>query len=83
MAADPSGLIPPALCIDRCIPAGLQLPVLISIFAKLANVSLDPATLIPDALCVNACIPPGYQMAVLISLVSQMGAVGGPVAGGG
>lgn len=80
---DPSDFTAGAPCNFCVIPPGLQLPTLISIFAKLANMSLDPATLISDAVCVQACVPPGFQMAALISLAQKIVDLGGGLAGGG
>lgn len=67
-----------AACLD-CIPKGMQMPVLISIFAQIAGMSADAATLVSDARCLQ-CIPHGMQMPVLIYLAQQIIAGGG---GGG
>ena len=61
----------------------MQMPVLISIFAQLANLMPDPKALIDGATCIACNIPPGYQLPVLISLASQILSMGGGVAGGG
>jgi len=66
-----------ARCIDQCLPLGFQLPVLISIFARLAGVSADPQSLINGALCIQQCVPQGMMMPVLISLAEQIVAGGG------
>ncbi len=69
-----------AECIFECLPRGYQLPVLISIFARLANMSTDTNALIAGATCIECNIPPGMQLPVLISLAQQIVAGGG---GGG
>ena len=73
-------LIEQARCLNSCLPAGYQVPVLISIFAKIAGVSADPNSLIADARCLNSCIPAGMQLSVLIDLANKILAGGG---GGG
>lgn len=77
-ASSTDDLLEDSKCIE-CIPYGLQLGVLISIFAKLAGVSADPNTLIENAKCLE-CIPNGLKLGVLISLAEQIVAGGG---GGG
>lgn len=72
VSCDPSSLVEDARCIDSCIPEGMQMSVLISIFCQLAGMSCDPSTLINDARCIDSCIPPGYRMSVLISLACQL-----------
>ncbi len=69
-----------AVCIEQCLPRGFYLPVLISIFARLANMSTDTNALIAGATCIECNIPPGMQLPVLISLAQQIVAGGG---GGG
>lgn len=80
---DPSSFTAGAPCNFCAIPPGLQLPTLISIFAKLANMPLDPSTLMADAVCVHACVPGSYQMPVLIALAQKIVDLGGGLAGGG
>ncbi len=65
-------LISQAKCIQQCIPAGMQLPVLIAVFARLAGMSTNTNALIDAAKCIDQCIPPGMQMAVLIALANQI-----------
>lgn len=72
MATDPTTLEAEAKCISKCIAPGDQLPVLISLFAQIAGVSLDPTALVAGAKCISKCIAPGDQMPVLISLLAQI-----------
>jgi hypothetical protein len=74
---DPTALAADANCLN-CIPPGLQLPVLIWLFAQIAGVTTDPTTLAANANCL-ACIPPGMQWPVLIWLATQIagGTTGG------
>lgn len=60
----------------------MELPVLIYIFARLANMSADPKTLVANAACMT-CIPPGVQMSVLINLAYQILTNGGSSIGTG
>ncbi len=77
-ATNPDVLLEESKCME-CIPLGLQLGVLINIFAKIAGVSTDPNTLMDGAKCME-CIPMGLQLGVLIFLADQINQGGG---GGG
>lgn len=72
MAQDTNTLIQGAACIDRCIPDGMKMAVLIFLFAQKAGVSIDPASLIKNAACVDKCIPDGMKLSVLIQLANQI-----------
>lgn len=72
-----------ARCIDSCIPAGMQLAALISLFQKVAGVSLTTDQLMDGAKCIDSCIPRGMQLPVLISLAQTIVANGGGGGGGG
>jgi hypothetical protein len=72
MPTDIATLIDNAKCIETCIPTGMQLPVLIALFAQIAGTSTDPATLVDNARCIETCIPPGMQLPVIISLLDQI-----------
>jgi hypothetical protein len=72
-----------ATCVDCGVPQGMQLAILIVLFADLAKVSADPQSLVTAASCVQCAIPPGMQMSVLISLANQILAGGGGGGGGG
>jgi hypothetical protein len=76
VAANTNALIDQAKCIDQCIPKGMQLSVLISIFARLAGVPPDTQSLINAALCIDQCIPPGMQLAVLNGLANTLTTAG-------
>jgi hypothetical protein len=76
-APDTAALIEQSKCIEGCIPRGMLLPVLISVFAKLAGMPLDPKILIDGATCINACIPAGLQIPVLILVASNIKGGGG------
>jgi hypothetical protein len=76
MATDNQSLVNQAACVDCAIPQGMQLSVLIVLFAQLAGVSLNPQALVNLANCVQCAIPAGMQMAVLIQLANQILAVG-------
>ena len=70
-----------AKCIDQCIPKGMQMAVLIAVFAKLAGMSTtDTNALIAKATCIDQCIPPGMQISVLNGLANQILAGGGGLA---
>ena len=71
-SADINTVLDGAKCVDSTIPRGMQLPVLIYIFAKLANMQVDPNALIEQAKCINAYIPAGLQVSVLILLSSYI-----------
>lgn len=58
------------------IPTGMQLPVLISLFARTAGASSDPEVLMREAKCIYSCVPVGVQMPVLIYLAFQIVASG-------
>ncbi len=77
-ATSTDSLIAQAVCLD-CIPYGYRLPVLISLFAKIADVPTDTNSLIAGAECISQCIPAGLQLAVLISLADQIAQGGGTV----
>lgn len=80
MACDPAELISDANLIDCCIPKGMQMSVLISLFCQLNDMSCDAPTLLEEARCIDQCIPDGAKMSVLISLACQLVETGG---GGG
>ena len=67
-----------ARCIEPCVPQGMELSVLISIFAQIAGVSTDPNSLMAGAVCIDRCIPKGIQDAALISILNQIVEGGGP-----
>ncbi len=72
VSCDPADLIRDATCIYECVPQGMQMPILISIFCQLADMDCTPASLMTSAACQLQCIPAGMQMPVLISLVCQI-----------
>lgn len=65
-------LLDSAKCIGSCIPQGMQLPVLINIFAEIANMSTTPGELMDSAKCYASCIPERMQLPVLIYLATQI-----------
>lgn len=79
MAATTQELLTNARCLECGIPSGMQMAVLISLFAEIADVAADPQTLMDRAAC-WACVPTGAQLAVLISLAQDIVDNGG---GGG
>jgi len=80
-AIDTTTLMNNARCIESCVPEGMQLAVLINLFAQIAGMSTDPNTLMQAARCMT-CIPEGDRMGVLIYLADQI-AQGGGGGGGG
>ncbi len=78
--ASTDALIDQARCIQQCIPQGMQVPVLIAVFARLAGMSANTNALIDAAKCIDQCIPPGMQLSVLIALANQI--AGGAGSGG-
>ena len=85
-SCDPSDLVEAGKCINQCIPAGMQMAVLISIWCRIVQLiddtmSCDPADLMESAKCIYCNIPPGMQMPVLISLSCQI-LTGGGTGGG-
>ena len=72
MSADPQTLVNNAQCIEHCVPTGMQLPVLISLVAKLAGANPDPTVLVANTQCIGQFIPPGLQLAVLVSVACQL-----------
>ena len=76
MAQTTQEIIDGATCLDCAIPLGLQLPVLIYVFARAAGVSTDPQTLVDNAACISACIPPGMQLAALLGIQASGGGGG-------
>lgn len=84
MQCDSQSLVTPAVCQISCIPAGVQLSVLISLYCKIASVNCDPQSLVTSAVCQISCLPAGTQMAILISLSCQiLNGSGGGGGGGG
>jgi hypothetical protein len=80
VAANTNALIDQAKCIDLCVPRGMQLAVLIGIFADIAGMDpTDTNALIRLGTCIDGCIPPGMQLAVLNGLINSVtnGDVGG------
>lgn len=77
MTTDPNTLLANAKCLDKCIPDGAKMGILIYIFAKYANMSTDPNTLLAGAKCLNNCIPDGAKMGVLIYIATQIAGGGG------
>jgi hypothetical protein len=71
-SSDAATLAGDAVCIQSCVPDGLRVPALISLFADIAGVSKDPSDLIKNSVIINCCIPLGLQMAVLVSLFAQI-----------
>jgi hypothetical protein len=69
-------------CIDRCVPDGAKLSVIIYLLATIANVSADPTTLVANASCIDRCIPQGMKSAVIINLLNTIQASGGGVSCG-
>ena len=69
---DQETLISDAKLIDCCVPKGMQMAVLISLFCQLNDMSCDSQTLINDARCLDQCIPDSEKMAVLINLACQI-----------
>ena len=75
--ASTDSLISQAKCIDQCIPRGMQMAVLIAIFAKLAGMSVtDTNALIALAKCIDGCVPPGMQISILNALANQIVSAG-------
>ena len=69
-----------ARCYASCISKGMQMPVLISIFANISGMSTEVSDLVDGAKCYNQCIPEGMQLPVLIYLANEIlisGGVGG------
>ncbi len=84
MPATPTDtLINDARCVDSCVPYGMRMAVLISLFAHIAGVPTDTDSLINGAKCVQDCIPDGMKLSVLISLADQINQGGGSGGGGG
>lgn len=75
---DTQQLMDDAKCINSCVPSGMQLSILISIFAKIANMNTDPNALMDGARCIHSCVPDGMKMSVLISLADSMSTGGAP-----
>ena len=71
-ATNPAILMANAVCIDRCVPDGYKMSVLVSLFAQIVGVSSDPQSLMSNASCIDRCIPDGMKMAVLIGILSQI-----------
>lgn len=69
---DPKNLTAQAACLESCIPAGMQVPVLISLFAQLAGVNQDPNFLMQQAKRYADCIPAGLQLPVLLFLACEI-----------
>lgn len=74
-STDAATLAGNAACINGCVPDGLKVPALISLFADIAGVSKDPSDLIRNSVTINCCIPLGLQMAALISLFAQIAGI--------
>ncbi len=72
VSCEPSDLMRGATCIYECVPPGMQMPILISIFCQLADMDCTPSSLMTSAVCQLQCIPAGMQMPVLISLACQI-----------
>lgn len=72
MALDTNALMNDARCINDCIPAGMQLPVLIWLIANINSQSTDPKTLMNDARCIDSCIPVNMRLPVLIALAENI-----------
>jgi len=68
-------------CIDRCIPDGMKLSIIIYLLSRLANVSADPTTLVANATCVDRCIPQGMKSGVIIDLLNTLTSTGSSVSG--
>ncbi len=78
MAATPTDtLIADAVCIDQCVPYGMRMAVLISLFAQIAGVPTNTDSLMAGARCIQDCIPSGMMLSVLISLADQIAQGGG------
>jgi hypothetical protein len=72
---DTDSLIANALCIQKCIPDGQKMAVLIYQLARIAGLPTDQAgiqSLLDNSRCVNNCIPPGMQWAVLVGLFAKI-----------
>lgn len=84
-ACDAQSLVNGAPCDLACIPTGMQLSVLISLFCQIANVPCDAQSLVANAnaACAESCIPPGMQLPVLIYLACQIVTNGSTGGGGG
>ena len=83
MASQTDALIDQAKKIEQCITPNLYWPVLISLFCKLAGVSMtDTDALIKGGNCIEQCIPHGHQLPVLIYLANQILTGGGGTSGG-
>ncbi len=82
MAINTDTLVQQSACIDRCIPDGMKLAVLIEIFANIAGMAINTDSLIQNAVCINRCIPKGDQLGVLIYLAYLIQAGGGGGGGG-
>lgn len=80
-ACDPTTLIAQSRCLDRCIPDGMKLAVLINVFARLANMSTDPTTLMAGARCLDRCLPDGISPRLGVLIYVACNITGG--AGGG
>lgn len=71
MPCDAQTLVTNAKCLYNCLPVGQQIPILISLLAQTAGVSLDPQALAAGAKGLDQ-IPVGQQLPVLISLACMI-----------
>lgn len=75
MAADLATVMENARCVDKCIPPGMRLSVLIYLLAVAANIDpTDTNTLLNNAKCIDKCIPPGAMPAVIAKLLCDIAA---------
>lgn len=71
MSDETNTLLADATCF-RCVPRGMQLPVLIYLAATAAGVSTDPNVLMSNASCIGRCLPKGLQIPALISILDDL-----------
>lgn len=82
-APDSTQLAENARCVFTCLPEGLQLPVLITLFAQIAGVNPDPTQLAENARCIATCVPPGMLLPILVTLAAQIASGGQLLQGNG
>ena len=77
-----ASLITQAQCLAKCVNKGMELPILIVIFAKLANMPLNTNALIAQANCIAKCLPQGLMLPALIGIAANLTSAGGSTGSG-
>lgn len=70
-SCEPSDLIEASKCIDKCIPDGMKLAVIVYLLNELQDTPLTVDQLIDLSNPIKCCVPQGMMDAVMVGLMCR------------